>query len=64
MGRDRKQQVQDMSRQRVNLTLSDDEYAFIIECWKEAQERTHLDMTLTGFVKAQLFSKLMENKRI
>lgn len=53
-----------MTRQRVNLTLSDDEYTFLTECWKEAQERTHLKMTLTGFVKTQLFSKLMENKRI
>ncbi len=53
-----------MRTKRIMLSLTEDEAAFVQECWENEVNETHLNITLTSFVKKKLFAKLTENKRI
>lgn len=53
-----------MRTKRIMLSLTEDEEKFLTECWESEVSETHLNITLTSFVKKKLFAKLTENKRI
>ena len=65
VGRRKEQPRSDKMRtKRIMLSLTEDEAAFVQECWENEVNETRLNITLTSFVKKKLFAKLTENKRI